>query len=69
MAFIALLGAHFTMTGIIANSCSSKVGVPYIRAKAQDFYEELGGGINSDLLEEGTGDRQLRALTDPVSEL
>ncbi|KAJ7047678.1 cyclin-dependent protein kinase inhibitor [Mycena alexandri] len=25
------------------------VGVPYLRAKAQDYYEELGGGVNSDV--------------------
>ncbi|KAF8211453.1 cyclin-dependent protein kinase inhibitor [Mycena galopus ATCC 62051] len=25
------------------------VGVPYLRAKAQDYYEELGGGISSDV--------------------
>lgn len=42
-----------------------QVGVPYLRAKAQDYFEELGGGIESDLLEDG-GSRQLRALTDQV---
>ncbi|KAF8591566.1 hypothetical protein K439DRAFT_1326978 [Ramaria rubella] len=26
------------------------VGVPYIRAKAQDYYEQLGGGLDSDIL-------------------
>ncbi|KAF7353059.1 Ankyrin repeat protein nuc-2 [Mycena venus] len=25
------------------------VGVPYLRAKAQDYYEELGGGVSSDI--------------------
>ncbi|KIK65606.1 hypothetical protein GYMLUDRAFT_159297 [Collybiopsis luxurians FD-317 M1] len=41
------------------------VGLPYLRAKAQDYYEELGGGVSSDILEESTLDpRQLRALTD-----
>ncbi|KAK2466431.1 hypothetical protein APHAL10511_002073 [Amanita phalloides] len=40
------------------------VGVPYIRAKAQDYYEELGGSINPDIMDE-SGARQLRTLTDP----
>jgi TPP-dependent pyruvate/acetoin dehydrogenase alpha subunit len=41
-----------------------QVGVPYLRAKAQDYYEELGGGVNSDILDEGMDARQLHALTD-----
>ncbi|EIW61287.1 ubiquitin-protein ligase peroxin 12 [Trametes versicolor FP-101664 SS1] len=28
------------------------VGLPYARAKAQDYFEELGGGIQHDLIEE-----------------
>ncbi|KIJ56841.1 hypothetical protein M422DRAFT_218554 [Sphaerobolus stellatus SS14] len=28
------------------------VGIPYIRAKAQDYYEQLGGGLDTDLLED-----------------
>ncbi|KAJ8086333.1 ubiquitin-protein ligase peroxin 12 [Marasmius tenuissimus] len=40
------------------------IGIPYLRAKAQDYYEELGGGISSDILEEGLDARQIRALTD-----
>ncbi|EKM80418.1 hypothetical protein AGABI1DRAFT_120439 [Agaricus bisporus var. burnettii JB137-S8] len=39
------------------------VCVPYLRAKAHDYYEELGGGINSDILE-GTDTRQVQALTE-----
>lgn len=42
----------------------SQVGLPYLRAKAKDYYEELGGGISSDILDEGMDARQLRALTD-----
>lgn len=45
---------------------ASQVGVPYLRAKAQDYYEELGGGVNSDVLDEGLDARQVRALTDAV---
>ncbi|KAF7978348.1 hypothetical protein HWV62_36125 [Athelia sp. TMB] len=40
------------------------VGVPYLRARAQDYYEELGGGIDSDLMGDGNETRQLQALTD-----
>jgi len=36
------------------------VGLPYLRAKAQDYYEDLGGG--SDLLDDGA--RQVQALTE-----
>jgi hypothetical protein len=38
--------------------------VPYIRAKAQDYFEELGGGVNSDILDETLDSRQI--LTDQV---
>lgn len=31
-----------------------QVGVPYIRAKAQDYFEELGGGVDPEILE-GSG--------------
>ncbi|KAH9482953.1 Peroxisome assembly protein 12 [Psilocybe cubensis] len=40
------------------------VGVPYLRAKAQDYFEELGGGVGSDILDEGLDARQVQALTD-----
>ncbi|KIM83837.1 hypothetical protein PILCRDRAFT_782063 [Piloderma croceum F 1598] len=43
------------------------VGVPYLRAKAHDYYEKLGGDIDSDILENGRGNHQLRLLTDDVS--
>ncbi|KAF8897215.1 Pex12 amino terminal region-domain-containing protein [Infundibulicybe gibba] len=40
------------------------VGLPYLRARAQDYYEELGGGISADLLDEGVNSRQSRALSE-----
>ncbi|KAJ7162538.1 cyclin-dependent protein kinase inhibitor [Mycena crocata] len=40
------------------------VGVPYLRAKAQDYYEELGGGVSSDIDDEQAAPQ--RALTDPT---
>ncbi|KAF9452150.1 cyclin-dependent protein kinase inhibitor [Macrolepiota fuliginosa MF-IS2] len=40
------------------------VGIPYLRAKAHDYYEELGGGVSSDILDEGMNTRQLRTLTE-----
>ncbi|KAF8076069.1 cyclin-dependent protein kinase inhibitor [Lyophyllum atratum] len=46
------------------NSMPSQVGVPYLRAKAQDYYEELGGGVSSDVLDEEMGTRQAQALTE-----
>lgn len=42
------------------------MGVPYLRAKAQDYYEELGGGIDPDILEGSNETRHVQALTDPV---
>ena len=43
------------------------VGLPYLRAKAQDYFEELGGGIDHDILDESANTRQQRALSEPVS--
>ncbi|KAG7448928.1 uncharacterized protein BT62DRAFT_979053 [Guyanagaster necrorhizus] len=40
------------------------VGVPYLRAKAQDYFEDLGGGISSDILNDGADLLQVRMLTD-----
>ncbi|KAG7097238.1 hypothetical protein E1B28_004609 [Marasmius oreades] len=48
----------------IRHSLLFLIAIPYLRAKAQDYYEELGGGISSDILEEGLDAQQLRALTD-----
>jgi peroxin-12 len=39
-----------------------QVGVPYIRAKAQDYYEQLGGGVDSDILNDTPASQHL--LTD-----
>jgi hypothetical protein len=39
------------------------VGLPYLRAKAHDYFEELGGGISSDI-EDGSDARRILALTD-----
>lgn len=41
--------------------------MPYLRAKAQDYYESLGGGIDPDLLDEGGSYQAVRALADEVS--
>ncbi|KAH7931360.1 hypothetical protein BV22DRAFT_998846 [Leucogyrophana mollusca] len=43
------------------------VGVPYLRVKARDYYERLGGGVDSDILEDGGDRRQIQALTEEVS--
>ena len=43
-----------------------QVGIPYLRAKAKDFYEELGGGIDPDVMEDIADTRRIQALTDQV---
>ncbi|KAH9947260.1 cyclin-dependent protein kinase inhibitor [Amylocystis lapponica] len=40
------------------------VGLPYLRTKLQEYYEDLGGGISSDIIEESLATRQARALSD-----
>ncbi|KAJ2920725.1 hypothetical protein H1R20_g16369, partial [Candolleomyces eurysporus] len=40
------------------------IGIPYVRAKMQDYFEELGGGISSDVMEESMDTRQIQMLTD-----
>jgi len=44
-----------------------QVGIPYLRAKAKDYYEELGGGINPEVMEDIANVRRIQALTDQVS--
>ncbi|KAG6831882.1 hypothetical protein H0H92_006999 [Tricholoma furcatifolium] len=48
----------------IARSLLLLVGIPYIRAKAHDYYEELGGGVSADVLDENISTRQMQALTE-----
>ena len=43
--------------------------MPYLRAKAKDYFEELGGVVNSDILDETFDARQIQALTDQVRTL
>lgn len=45
------------------------MGIPYLRAKAKDYFEELGGGIDSDILEDVSDARRIQALTDEVCNL
>ncbi|KAH8830613.1 cyclin-dependent protein kinase inhibitor [Flagelloscypha sp. PMI_526] len=47
----------------VSRSLFFLVGVPYLRAKAQDYYELLGGGLDSNVLDENEL-RQIQALTD-----
>ncbi|KAF5387892.1 hypothetical protein D9615_000108 [Tricholomella constricta] len=54
-------------SGEIRRSLLFLVGLPYLRAKAQDYYEELGGGISSDILDEGMNTRQAQALSEDVT--
>ena len=50
-------------------SDSTKVAIPYLRAKAHDYYEQLGGGISSDILEDTSDGRRIQALADDVRHL
>ena len=43
------------------------VGLPYLRAKAHDYFEALGGGVNHDILDESANSRQQRVLAEQVS--
>jgi hypothetical protein len=43
---------------------TNQIGIPYIRAKAKDYFEQLGGGFSSDV-EEGMMVGQ-QALSDHV---
>ncbi|KAI0755453.1 cyclin-dependent protein kinase inhibitor [Irpex lacteus] len=38
------------------------VGLPYLRAKAHDYFEALGGGVDHDLFDENEQRRQARSL-------
>ena len=42
------------------------VGLPYLRAKAQDYFEALGGGIDHDVLDETAVIGQQRILSEQV---
>ena len=39
----------------------NQIGIPYVRAKSKDYFEQLGGGLSSDV-EEGMVVGQLQAL-------
>ena len=45
---------------------NSKVGLPYLRAKAADYFEALGGGIDHDIIDENASYRQTRLLSEEV---
>jgi hypothetical protein len=52
---------------ICLSSNAFQAGIPYLRAKARDYYESLGGGIDPDVLHGDDGGRVARALTDQAS--
>lgn len=39
------------------------IGIPYIRAKAQDYFEQLGGGVDADFVDDDTSRPPRRTLT------
>lgn len=44
----------------------TQVAIPYLRAKSHDYFEQLGGGISSDILEDAGDGRRIQALTNDV---
>ncbi|KAI0693585.1 Pex12 amino terminal region-domain-containing protein [Cytidiella melzeri] len=40
------------------------IGLPYLRAKAQDYFEALGGGVDHDIFDENEQNRQARSLSE-----
>lgn len=46
-----------------------QVGLPYLRAKAHDYFEALGGGVDHDLFDENEQRRRARSLGEEVREL
>ena len=47
---------------------TTQVGLPYLRSKAQDYFEELGGGIDPELANAGN-ERHVLALTEQVRQI
>lgn len=43
-----------------------QVGLPYLRARAQDYFEALGGGVDHEVFDENAQSRQARALSEEV---
>jgi hypothetical protein len=67
LAFIIVSGTcHLVFSDGTEAYLSTKVGVPYLQAKARDYYDSLGGGINPDIVEHDAALRQSQALTNQV---
>jgi hypothetical protein len=66
MAFFTVFGtsAGFHIREQLTKMC--QIGIPYFRAKANDFFERLGGGLSSDAFEEGLVAGQLQDQSDHV---
>lgn len=41
--------------------------VPYVRSKAQDYYEQLGGGVDSDLYRDAPAQAHLLEVVSPAA--
>lgn len=59
------LSVLIRLTGCFSTNSCFKVGIPYLRAKAHDYYEELGGGVDPDL-DDGPQARHHQVLTEYV---
>lgn len=64
---LAIFSTSGTKAAPFASSHSTnfQIGIPYLRAKAQDYFEQLGSGSGSGF-DEGLDPRQIQALTDQV---
>jgi hypothetical protein len=65
----SFLYTSFTVVQVKRSLNFHQVGVPYVRAKAQDYFEELGGGVTADILDSEVDGRQIRETTDQVLNL
>lgn len=60
------LVSGFRSSRSLAVHVTMQVGLPYLRAKAQDYFEALGGGVDHEVLDEDAHDRQTRSLSEEV---
>ena len=64
---LIFLVSRIVPTGVHTGVTSGRqVGLPYLRTKAQEYYEDLGGGIQSEVIEESLASREARALSEEV---
>ena len=60
------LVGDFRSSRSFAIHVAMQVGLPYLRAKAQDYFEALGGGVDHEVLDEDAHNRQARSVNNEV---